>query len=206
MQYDLSHLTQPADHRMYGPIQDDEALFLYGFIKTTLIRNVVELGFLSGYSARNFLAAVGPKGKVLSIDVTPFISIDINHIAIVKNVQDVTSQEIPFEEIDLLFCDTHHLESTIAFYNNMVLANKITDNTTIVLHDTGLHHKEIFPNCIFKGNGWVHQLTERKVSDFLVEHGWHAIHAHGNVKNFDGEHLACRHGLTILQKKRFLEK
>ena len=30
--YDLAHLTQPENQNVSGPIQDDEALFLYSII------------------------------------------------------------------------------------------------------------------------------------------------------------------------------
>ena len=30
--YDLTHLTQPENQNVSGPIQDDEALFLYSII------------------------------------------------------------------------------------------------------------------------------------------------------------------------------
>lgn len=204
MKYNLDHLTQSAEQAVRGPIQDDEALLLYGFIKTTLVRNVVELGFAFGYSARNFLAAVGPKGKVVSIDTSPVTKLTDNHYNITKNAADVLPEEIPFEIIDLVFYDTHDYNSTVNFHNKMIDANKITKTTTIVLHDTGLYPKRN-NNCVQTNQGWVHQPTERNICNLLITEGWHAIHAHGLLKNFDSnEVITARHGLTFLQKETFL--
>lgn len=208
MNYDLSHLTQMEDQNVVGPIQDDEALFLYSFIKVCLIRNVVELGFQNGYSAINFLKAVGPKGKVVSVDTTLFEKMANNHFNIIKDVKDVLPTDLPFEVIDLAFYDCHNYESTIRFHENMVVSNRINDNTIIVLHDTGAHHKQIVDWSFKKDNDdWIHQIVERKISDYLVDQNWHPIHVHAIKNNFDNdEKLIFRHGLTILGKKTYLEK
>ena len=207
MIYDLSHLTQNEDQHVVGPIQDDEALFLYSFIKVALIRNIVEIGFQSGYSATNFLKAVGPKGKVVSIDVEPFNKLDENHFNLIKDVGNVLPTDLPFDKIDLAFYDCHNYESTIKFHNTMILSNKIDHNTTIVLHDTGAHHKNIVDWSVKKHDGWVHGVAERQISDYLIDNNWHAIHVHAINNNFDEDQkLSFRHGLTILRQKAYLEK
>ena len=70
--YDLKHLTQNDDQRVLGPIQDDEALFLYSVIRGSRMRRVLEIGGLSGYSATNFLAAMcasGPGAMLYTVDI-----------------------------------------------------------------------------------------------------------------------------------------
>ena len=62
--YNLSHLTQPDDQLVFGPVQDDEALFLYAVVRVMRLRRILEVGGLGGYSARNFLEATGPNGRV----------------------------------------------------------------------------------------------------------------------------------------------
>jgi predicted O-methyltransferase YrrM len=69
--YDLSHLTQQESQEVLGPVQDDEALFLYALIRVTKIRRVLEIGGLGGYSARNFCVAVGNHGIVYTVDLNP---------------------------------------------------------------------------------------------------------------------------------------
>jgi predicted O-methyltransferase YrrM len=57
--FDLSHLVQPRSQAVGGPIQDDEALLLYAIVRVMRLRTILEIGGLDGYSARNFLKAVG---------------------------------------------------------------------------------------------------------------------------------------------------
>lgn len=46
--YDLSHLVQPLDQQVGGPVQDDEALLLYAMVRCMRVRRVLEIGGLSG--------------------------------------------------------------------------------------------------------------------------------------------------------------
>jgi O-methyltransferase len=62
--YNLRHLTQNSDQAVSGPIQDDEALFLYSLIRVMQMKRILEIGGLGGYSATNFVAAAGPDGVV----------------------------------------------------------------------------------------------------------------------------------------------
>lgn len=207
MNYNLSHLTQNIHQDVLGPIQDDEALLLYGFIRTTLARNVIELGCQTGYSAMNFLAAVGPNGKVVSIDRAHLVKQADNHYTVLKDAKDVVSSDIPFETIHLAFYDCHDYAATLEFHRNMIAAGKITDTTTLVLHDTGLHHKQFVNFGEPRENGWAHQPVERQLSNTLVKEGWSAIHAHGRVESFvENEPIAFRHGITILQKNTTLDE
>ena len=59
MKYDLSHLIQNSDQMVLGPIQDDEALLLFALCKVMMIKNIIEIGVLDGYSTNNFIKAVG---------------------------------------------------------------------------------------------------------------------------------------------------
>jgi predicted O-methyltransferase YrrM len=66
--YDLSHLTQPQKQNVVGPIQDDEALFLYSLIRTMRLKRILEIGGDVGYSATNFLKAIGGNGIVYIVE------------------------------------------------------------------------------------------------------------------------------------------
>src|ERR1019366_4541481 len=105
--YDLMHLSQPDDQRVIGPIQDDEALFLFSIIRGMRLRTILEVGGGAGYSARNFLAAVGPHGKVYTVDPNPVATISDNHIVVSKSIGDVVATDIFAEQIDLVFFDCH---------------------------------------------------------------------------------------------------
>ena len=41
--YDLTHLNQPSNQFVLGPIQDDEALFLYSIIRGSRLKYILEL-------------------------------------------------------------------------------------------------------------------------------------------------------------------
>jgi hypothetical protein len=55
--YNLSHLCAPERQKQVGPMQDDEMLLIYAFIRVTRSARILELGGQLGGSARNFLAA-----------------------------------------------------------------------------------------------------------------------------------------------------
>src|SRR5947208_2964881 len=71
--YDLSHLVQDAAQAVVGPIQDDEALLLYSICRVTCAARVAEFGGQSGYSARNFVAAISgkPGAALYTVDMSP---------------------------------------------------------------------------------------------------------------------------------------
>ena len=89
VEYNLSHLTQPSDQQAGGPIQDDEALLLFALIRVMRMRRVLEIGGLRGYSARNFIEAVGNGGKVYTVETGSLEPIAPNHIVLAKNAHDV---------------------------------------------------------------------------------------------------------------------
>ena len=66
--YDLSHLNQESQF-IFGPIQDDEALLLYGLVKTIRPKVIVEFGFSHGVSSWNFLQALDQDSKLFSYDI-----------------------------------------------------------------------------------------------------------------------------------------
>ena len=113
MNYDLTHLTQPSNQTTLGPIQDDEALLLYALVKVMLIRNIVEVGGLSGYSARNFLKALDGKGSLTTIDINSVQSQASNHKTIAKSVELVKPEEISCDKIELLFFDCHKADEQL---------------------------------------------------------------------------------------------
>jgi hypothetical protein len=203
MKYNLDHLTQPDTQEVFGPIQDDEALALFALVKCMRIRNVVEVGSFAGYSARNFLKAVGENGHVIGVDINQTPKLADNHTTIIKDISLVAEDEIPWE-IDLVFYDCHNLQAQMSFHLRMVEFNKITKRTTIVLHDTNLYPRQMGANCYKVRDGWVHQQDERKMVNLLVEQGWSAICLHTKSENHDHT-LPFRHGITILQQFNKLE-
>jgi len=188
--YNLAHLTLGNDYGQ-AAIQDDEALLLFAAIKCMRLRTVLEVGALHGYSAQNFLAAVGPSGEVISVDINAVTPLDMNHTTIQSAIQDVDTGLLPV--LDLVFFDAHVYDEQLAFFERAREQGKITPRTVIALHDTGLFPGPVVPGCKQVTGGWMHEAVERRMVNYLVDAGYHALCA-----NDDGG-SPPRKGITLMQ-------
>lgn len=208
--YNLEHLSQESQS-VFGPIQDDEALFLYALIKIMKLQYVLEIGGLKGYSATNFCKSVGEKGKVVTIDITPLTPVANNHKVITKSAHSVQVSEIPLPHIDLLFFDAHDYESQMYFFYNMKNNGLISDNSIIALHDTGTHptshrpyQRHISSDNRYGNNGYIHVFPERFMCNEFMGMGYSLLHLHVNNSLINNTDISFRHGLTILSKPYIL--
>jgi len=188
--YNLSHLTQGNDP-FQEQVQDDEALLLYALIRCMRLQTVLEVGALHGYSAQNFLAAVGYKGHVISVDINPLTSLAPNHLTIQSPIQDLDPATLPV--LDLVFFDAHVYDEQLAFFHKAASLEKITPKTIIALHDTGLFPEQTVPRAYPVTTGWVHEPVERNMVNYFVHFGYKALCAHAD------EQFPPRKGVTILQ-------
>lgn len=203
-QYNLQHLTQPSHQNVGGPIQDDEALLLYSIIRVCMFKNIVEVGGLNGYSATNFLEAIGSDGKLFTIDINSVPKKTNNHFVIQKDIAKVTVSDLLGIKIDMLFFDCHVYDAQMLFYASMVDSGLIHDKTMIVLHDTNLHPDKFCDWSYRIGEGWVHQSAERlMVNAFVEKYNYHAINFHTDLTRHS-ESLPARHGISILSKFKIL--
>lgn len=201
--YDLTHLTQDADQQVSGPIQDDEALLIYALIKVMRLRRVLEIGGLSGYSARNFIAAVGNEGVVYTVDLQEVPAQAPNHRIITKDAADLTAADIDSLPLDLVFFDCHFLKVQMELLFRLTALSLITSDTVLILHDTNLHPaKFVYWSKEVEG-GWEHQRVERQMVDDLRRLGYDAVCFHTDML-CHGPELPFRHGLTIMRKYRRL--
>jgi hypothetical protein len=198
MKYNLEHLTQEPSQMVMGPIQDDEALVLFSIIKTCRFKRIVEIGGLDGYSAKNFLEAVGTDGIVYTIDYNHVNTISPNHITIIKSVECVVMDDIK-NRVDMVFFDCHNYNCSLSFFNNMVESGIIDDETILVLHDTNLHYENTTGGSFYNGVGWVHQPAERDLSNHFFDIGYQVIDL-GTKPEVHNESFPYRHGLTICKK------
>lgn len=198
--YDLSHLTQAENQAVLGPIQDDEALFLFALIRGMRLRHVLELGGLDGYSARNFLKAVGPEGVVYTCDIHPVTSLAPNHRILTKNCLELSVKDLDATPLDLLFFDCHD-EVQRKLFERFVSLGLVRDNTILALHDTGLHFSPW--QCEWAepvDGGFVHQRVERDMVGWLREtHGYDVLNIHTTPEKHS-DAFPYRHGLTVCQK------
>ena len=216
-QYDLSHLTQSDDQWVIGPIQDDEALFLYALIRGMRLKTVLEIGGLNGYSARNFISAVGITGSVYTVDINYVNSQAPNHHIIIKDAVLLTADDLQNQTIELIFFDCHDYDVQMTVFNNLYKSKIINDRTVIALHDTNLHYpnsQQLFchgPSIKRKlpilddGDevAYIHQDVERRMVNDFVSIGYHTLCLHTTADKHD-ESFPNRHGLTVLTKFEFL--
>ena len=82
--YDLRHLTQRSNQNVMGPVQDDEALFLFALIKCCRFTRILEIGGLKGYSAINFIKAISfsEQGRVYTVDIDTVKKKAHNHVCL----------------------------------------------------------------------------------------------------------------------------
>ena len=201
VQYDLSHLTQDSKQEVCGPIQDDEALFLFALIRCKLISRILEIGGLSGYSAKNFLEAIKdkPNGKVYTVDINHVDSQSANHKCIIKDACQLTPDDVDNLPLDLVFFDCHELDVQLTMFNRLREAGLITPKTILILHDTNLHSENYMGFSYHIDEGWVHQPVERRMTNFFKDMGYDVFCLHTSHNDHD-ENLPYRHGLTICQR------
>lgn len=205
--YDFSHLTQPLNQKVGGPIQDDEALLLYSVVRGMRVRRVLEIGGLGGYSARNFLQALkwDVDTAVYTVDINPVNSQASNHFTIQKDVAKLQAEDVHNKPLDLVFFDCHVLGAQMNMFVSFVNKGLITDDTIIALHDTNLHPRKTakWSYAISDNNGdagFVHQDVERKmVNELRKNFGYDAFCLHTRMARHD-EILPTRHGVTLMKK------
>ncbi len=208
--YNLNHLTQPDNQAVVGPIQDDEALLLFALIRCMRLKRVLEVGGLNGYSAANFLHAVGPTGIVYTVDREYVRPISQNHLTFQKDCRDLSRTDLGDDALHLIFFDCHVYDAQMTLYSNLLQYGLITHRTVLVLHDTNLHPHTDRPGSAPRpwgaplAGGWMHQDVERKMVNKLRNDGYDSLMVHTSPDRHDAT-LPFRHGLTILTRAFHLD-
>lgn len=212
----MSHLLSYRENDAIGPLQRDEAIALFGIIRTLRPKVIVEFGFFHGHSAFNFLQALPADGRLFSYDIdadsikrakTEF-NFDRRFTFIGKSQTDFDPEDIGNRAIDFAFFDAaHELDLNIETFKRIV--PHLAAEAMVAIHDTGLWHRDHFAPIhetftrehpgVWKGEDlYAHQPGERAFIDWIVvEHpGFSAIHFHST--------RTLRHGFTLLQRQRQL--
>ena len=198
--YTLDHLTQPDDQCVLGPIQDDEALFLFAMIRGMRMRRILEIGGLSGYSGENFIRAVGEHGVVYTVDMNPLEARAPNHKVIIKDARHMTYDDVDAEPLDLVFFDCHDIVQ-LHIFCQLRNVGAITDRTVLALHDTNLHYAPYqAPWSVYvpEKDGYAHQPVERHMANEFKKVGYNVFHLH-TTKDAHSDAFPFRHGITICQ-------
>ncbi len=209
VRYELSHLTQADAQRVLGPIQDDEALFLFALIRGNRMRRVLELGGLSGYSANNFLAALDYPDEgasvLYTVDLNPVPVLAPNHVVLMKNALDLESTDVGSHPLDLVFFDCHDMVQMQVF-ERFLEQGLITDETVLALHDTNLHYApfQVWGHFVAGEGGFAHQPVEREMVNLLRARGYDCFSIR-TTKERHSEAFPFRHGLTVCQRFRHMK-
>lgn len=170
-----------------GPIQDEDVLLLQAVIKMTCPLQLVELGYLNGYSTQKILDVMRDDAKLTSYDNT------VSSSAITDNrftFKHQSQTEVSEKDIDFIFFDaSHDFQINKKTFEKLNLA----ENAIIAIHDTGLWNKMVMDTGGFWiGEGYAHRPGERDFVWWLKQKGYNAINFHTLRET--------RHGMTLLQK------
>jgi predicted O-methyltransferase YrrM len=205
---DLAHLATYGEWA-HGPIQRDEALLLHALIRDLRPATVVEIGFLFGHSAFNFLRALDDDARIYSFDIdaacVPHAHRRCRHdprFVLRSRAQDqIRAEDVNGGPIDFVFIDgAHDLAINKRTFERLVPL--LSPRALIAVHDTGGIPRTITPPghpTLEMTNRWAsdefeHQPDERAfVNWLLVTHQeFSQIHLHST--------RAFRHGITLLQR------
>jgi predicted O-methyltransferase YrrM len=211
--YDLSHLSVFAEQEAAGPVQRDEALFLYALTRLIRPRTIVEIGFLFGRSAFNFLQAMDPGAHLYSFDVSDEAAAvaaehfeNLPHFTFHKLSQtEIEPDHVGGGPVDLAFLDAAH-ELALNQEAFLRLSRLLSANGIIAVHDTGTWRRDVMLDVhrahaqVHGAGGWLsegeyqHQADERRFVNWVLERGdFDVVHLHTTV--------VLRHGLTLLQRR-----
>lgn len=200
--YDLSHLTQPREQKLLGPIQDDEALFLYAIVRGLRFSSVLEIGGLRGYSARNFLQAMKPtQGIMYTVDIQEVPPVHpTRHKTILKDVRTLEAADVDNKPVDLIFFDAHLVEPQMEMFDRLEGAGLISNSTVLAFHDTHLWPYAAADWAIKTPDGFMHRSAERDMVTIFKQRGWDAFMLHPTFGAMKAGGLAFRHGMVVMQR------
>ncbi|CAE7463514.1 unnamed protein product [Symbiodinium pilosum] len=146
--YELLHLERDNKPRL-GPVQDDEALLLYGLVRALRPRTIVEFGTSNGFSALNWMHAISdcPDARVFSYDILPYPAAraledsDPRFMFHQKSQADFEPADVDGRPVDVAFFDAGHLiEYSLKAFER--LRPSLAANAIVAVHDTGLHVRD----------------------------------------------------------------
>lgn len=212
----ISHLLSYREGEAIGPLQRDEAVALFGVVRTLRPRVVVEFGFFHGHSAFNFLQALSEDALLFSYDVDEDsrrraeseFAFDRRFAFLAKSQTDFAAEDVGGREVDFVFFDAaHELELNTETFSRILPS--LSPAAMIAVHDTGLWNREYFAPIHEQftrehSGAWhhedlyAHQPGERAFIDWITETypEFVAIHLHST--------RTLRHGFSLLQRRRKL--
>jgi hypothetical protein len=192
-----------------GPVQREEALFLYSIVRVVRPRTIVEFGFSNGHSALNFLRALDSEAQLYSFDIDPacqararqLFGHDPRFVFRTRSQAEVTREDIDGHLADFVFLDaSHDLALNQATFERLL--SLMATDAILAIHDTGTVPRELFQSwhwLLKTTEGWIGdeyegQPGERAFVNWLLEQHpeFSQIHFHSRRT------LRC--GMTLVQR------
>lgn len=214
LKYDLNHLGM-FETFVHGPIQDDEALFLFSLCKMIRPKTIVEFGMFTGMSTWNFAKAKDDSCFLYGFDLNEnAVKRATDRCCGIKNCffkwldyTKFSKDHIDKRNIDLVFLDCSH-----DFEKNKICLNSflplMTDNAILAIHDTGFYHRDIIKSLPSSHRKKYPRFAQRfasgelspVVKDEQLTVDWikTSFPEWSHINLFSIDHF--RHGITILQK------
>jgi len=202
---------------LLGPLQREEAVFLFGIIATVKPKTVVEFGFHWGHSAFNFLQAMDKDAHLFSFDISE-VSKEIaeNYFDVYKNFsylhksqQCFVPEDVDGRKIDFVFIDCSH-DLSLNQKTFEALLPALTEQAIIAVHDTGTWIKEFMlpvhsPFLRNHPNNWINDREFQPCKDNRLFMNWiAATHPEFQIIHFHSKNCA-RQGVTLIQRARLLK-
>jgi predicted O-methyltransferase YrrM len=205
---DISHLGIFSE-TAYGPLQRDEALFLYSLVRVLRPETIVEIGFLHGRSSFNFLSALDPNGHLYAFDIDPacerraaaLFGHDPRFTFRLRSQDALTSEDVEGRAADLVLLDASH-DLALNQRTFERLLPLLAERAIVAVHDTGTIPRALVPKghwWLQSDQGWVGDEREvmpdeRAFVNWIVESHpeFSAIHFHSR--------RTMRLGLTLIQR------
>jgi predicted O-methyltransferase YrrM len=214
----LNHLDLYKTY-VHGPIQKDEAMFLYSIVKMIRPSTILEFGLQFGLSAYNFALAKDCESFYFGLDKKKYCVNNAKELCKnIKNCFFIESDCLDFSpdflsnrKVDLFFLDCPH-----DFEINKKCLKKIipilSDDGVIIIHDTGYYtlngfekspesykkkHKILGENIKKFGKVAVINAEQKTVNWFVDEYKeFSFMHFHSDK--------IMRNGMTLMQKSKKL--
>lgn len=192
-----------------GPVQRDEALLLTGLMRVLRPQTVVEIGFLYGHSALNFLRAMDADARLFSFDVDPrledqaekLFGHDPRFVFCCRSQTAIRAADLQGRLADFVFLDASH-DADLNRVTFERLLPLMAPRAIFAVHDTGAVHRALVPDghpVLALADRWAGDEYEGEpgerafVNRVLEEHPEFAqVHLHS--------HRTLRAGITLLQR------
>ena len=178
--YNLEHLVASEAQRQMGPMQDDEMLLLFAWVRTTRAARVLEIGGPEAGQRTISQPRMGCQEQLCTRDLR-HLPQSTQPCQADQDAAELTSSDVNDRPLDLLLLDCHNRTATLRMLRTLEAQGLLHERTTLALHDTGLHQIREgawlppglphYNKLKAHPNLHMHQQAERLVVEELRKHG-----------------------------------